>query len=87
MMRWIDVMGFAGLAMVVLGTLLLFPSSAEHMNWGYELAGMTLWFAGVASVVGWLLLRWSIRPRRSLQQRPTGITPKPANESRARQAS
>jgi len=87
MMRWIDVIGFAGFAMVVLGTLLLFPSSVDRMNWEHGLEGLALWFAGFASVVGWLLLRWSVRPRRSLQKQPTVITPKLANESGARQVS
>ena len=61
MIRWTDLIGLAGYAMVVLSTLLLFPSSAEHMNWKYWLAGLTLWLLGFASVVGWLLLRWSVR--------------------------
>ena len=38
MMRWIDVIGLLGLTLVVLGTLLLFPTSTEHMpgstGWG-----------------------------------------------------
>jgi len=63
MMRWIDVIGLLGLTLVVLGTLLLFPTSTEHMNWKYWLGGLSLWFAGFASVVGWLVLRWSVRPR------------------------
>ena len=87
MMRWIDVIGFAGFAMVVLGTLLLFPSSVDLMNWEYMLAGLALWLAGFAFVIGWLLLRWSVQPRRPLHKRPTVITPKPAKESSARQVS
>jgi hypothetical protein len=47
--------------MVVLSTLLLFPDSAERMNGKYWLAGLSLWFLGFASMVGWLLLRWSVR--------------------------
>jgi hypothetical protein len=62
MIRWTDLIGVAGYAMVLLSTLLLFPDSAEHMNWKYWLAGLSLWFLGFASVVGWLLLRWSVRP-------------------------
>jgi hypothetical protein len=61
MIRWTDLIGVAGYAMVVLSTLLLFPDSAERMNWEYWLAGLSLWLLGFASVVGWLLLRWSVR--------------------------
>jgi len=61
MIRWTDLIGIAGFAMVVLSTLLLFPDSAEHMNWKYWLPGLLLWFLGFASVLGWLLLRWSVR--------------------------
>ena len=61
MIRWTDLIGVAGFAMVVLSTLLLFPGSAERMNWKYWLPGLSLWFLGFASVVGWLLLRWSVR--------------------------
>jgi hypothetical protein len=61
MIRWTDLIGVAGFAMVVLSTLLLFPDSAERMNWKYWLAGLALWFLGFASVVGWLLSRCSVR--------------------------
>lgn len=87
MLRWLDVIGFAGTALVVLGTLFLFPSSADRMTWVYGLEGLVLWCAGFASVVGWLLLRWSAPPRSSVQKPPTIITSKPANERSARQAS
>ena len=61
MIRWTDLIGVAGFAMVVLSTLLLFPDSEEHMNWRYWLAGLSVWSLGFASVFGWLLLRWSVR--------------------------
>lgn len=61
MIRWTDLIGVAGFALVVLSTLLLFPGSEERMNWKYWLPGLSLWFLGFASVVGWLLLRWSVR--------------------------
>jgi hypothetical protein len=61
MIRWIDLIGFAGFAMVVLSFMLLFPGSAERMNWNYWLTGLALWCLGFNSVVGWLLLRWSVR--------------------------
>jgi hypothetical protein len=62
MIRWIDLIGIAGFAMVVVSTLLLFPRSAEGMNWKYWLAGLALWLVGFNSVVGWLLLRFSVQP-------------------------
>jgi uncharacterized Tic20 family protein len=62
MIRWIDLIGVAGFAMVVVSTLLLFPRSAEGMNWKYWLAGLALWLVGFNSVVGWLLLRFSVQP-------------------------
>jgi hypothetical protein len=61
MIRWIDLIGVAGFAMVVLSTLLLFPGSAEPMNWQHWLAGLGLWLLGFNFVVGWLLWRWSVR--------------------------
>ena len=59
-MRWQDVIGFAGLSLVVLGTLFMFPSSLDGMHWRYLLAGSVLWVVGFVSVIGWLLWRWSI---------------------------
>lgn len=59
MLRCTDLIGFAGFALVVLGTLFLFPNSVERMNWHSMLGGFALWVAGFASVVGWLLLRFS----------------------------
>jgi hypothetical protein len=61
MIRWIDLIAVAGFAMAVLSTLLLFPDSAERMNWKYWLAGLALWMLGFTSVVGWVLLRCSVR--------------------------
>lgn len=60
MIRWTDLIGVAGFAMVALSTLFLFPDSAERMNWEYWLTGLALWILGFTSVVGWLLLRWSV---------------------------
>jgi hypothetical protein len=61
MIRWVDLIGVAGFAMVLLSTLLLFPGSTEGMNWKHWLEGLALWLLGFNSVVGWLLLRWSVR--------------------------
>jgi hypothetical protein len=68
MIRRIDLIGLAGFATAVVAILLLFPGSPEHMNWKYLLGGLALWFAGVASVVGWLFLRWSVR--RPIEKQP-----------------
>jgi uncharacterized SAM-binding protein YcdF (DUF218 family) len=64
MIRCIDVVGIAGFVMLVVSTLLLFPNSAEHMNWNHWLGGLILWFAAFAFLVGWLILRWSVRQSR-----------------------
>jgi len=61
MIRWTDLIGVAGSAMVILSSVLLFPDSAERVNWKYWLGGIALWFVGFASVVGWLLSCWSVR--------------------------
>ena len=61
MIKWIDLIGVGGFAAVILSTLLLFPGSAEGMNWKHWLAGLAVWLLGFNSVVGWLLLRWSVR--------------------------
>lgn len=58
MLRWTDLVGLAGFALVFLGTLYLFPRSADRMDWRYMLGGFALWAAGFASVVGWILLRF-----------------------------
>jgi hypothetical protein len=61
MIRWIDLIGIAGFGMVIVSTLLLFPGSAEPMNWKHWLEGLVLWLVGFNSVVAWLLVRWSVR--------------------------
>ena len=64
MIRWTDLIGLAGFATVLLALQLLFPDSAENMNWRYWLGGLALWLVGFASVVGWVILRWSVRQSR-----------------------
>lgn len=61
MIRWADAVGLAGMLFVLLSIHLLFPDSIERMNWVYWLGGLLLWFMGAISVVGWLLVRWSVR--------------------------
>jgi hypothetical protein len=61
MLRWIDLIGIVGFAMVVLSNWLLFPRSADRMTWKYWLEGLALWLVGFNSVVAWLLVRWSVR--------------------------
>ena len=93
MIRWTDLIGVAGSAMVILSSVLLFPDSAERVNWKYWLGGITLWFVGFASVVVWLLLRWSVRYSKdgpppllvwSLRQSPKGEGTPEVNESHLR---
>ena len=59
-MRWQDVFGFAGLGLVVLGTVLMFPSSTTGIRWTYLLGGSLVWLAGFAMMTGWVAWRWSI---------------------------
>ena len=59
MIRWTDLVGFAGFTLVLLGADWLFPVSSEDpINWHRELSGLALWLAGFTSVVGWILLRF-----------------------------
>jgi uncharacterized SAM-binding protein YcdF (DUF218 family) len=64
MKRCIDLIGIAGFVILGISTLLLFPRSAEQMTWMYWLAGLVLWFMAFVFLVGWLILRWSIRQSR-----------------------
>ena len=59
-MRCQDVFGFAGLGLVVLGSVLMFPSSTDRMRWAYLLGGSLGWLAGFAMVTVWVAWRWSI---------------------------
>jgi uncharacterized membrane protein len=60
MVRWTDLIGIAGFALVIVSTMLLFPSSAEHTNWKYMLGGTAVWLLGFMSVVGSVFLRFSV---------------------------
>lgn len=71
-MRWQDVFGFAGLALVVLGTVLMFPSSTYGMRWAYLLGGSLIWVVGFTMVTGWLAWRWSIGQPAGKERRSCG---------------
>ena len=58
-MRWQDMFGFGGLGLVVLGTVLMVPGSAQGMRWAYLLGGSLMWVVGFTTVSGWLAWRWS----------------------------
>ena len=58
-MRCQDVIVVAGLCMVLLGTLLMFPAWADRMSWKFMLGGFALWLVGFVAVIAWLLWRWS----------------------------
>jgi len=57
-MRRSDALGFAGLAMLLVGALLYLTASGERLSWVYWLGGPMLWFGGFTLVVGWVLTRW-----------------------------
>jgi hypothetical protein len=61
MIRITDLIGLAGFALVAWSTLLLFPDSAEGMNWVRLVGGVALWLAGFASVIVWIWSRWLAR--------------------------
>ena len=61
MIRWTDLIGVAGFALVIISSLLFVPHSAPGNQWIYWLGVFALWLLGFAAVVGWVLTRWSIR--------------------------
>ena len=58
-MRWTDVMGLAGLALLVTGLMFLFPKSVEQVNWTYRLGGAALWLVGFVAIITSVLARFS----------------------------
>ena len=57
MQRWMNAVGLAGVAMLIVGLAQLFSGSGHRANWMYWVGGPVLWFMGFALVVGWLLFR------------------------------
>jgi hypothetical protein len=61
MIRWIDLIGICGFGVMIYSTIFLFGDSEGISSWSYWLGGITLWLLGFASLIGWVLLRWSVR--------------------------
>jgi hypothetical protein len=61
MIRWMDLIGICGFGVLIYSSKLLFGDSEGPRSLVYWLGGMALWSVGFASVVGWVLLRWSAR--------------------------
>lgn len=58
-MRWTDLMGVVGLALLVMGLLFLFPKSVDRVNWTYRIGGAALWLVGFVAIVSSILARFS----------------------------
>jgi uncharacterized membrane protein len=58
-MRWTDLVGLAGLALLVMGLLFLFPKSVDRVNWMYRTGGAALWLVGFVAIIGSIVARFS----------------------------
>jgi hypothetical protein len=61
MIRWIDLIGICGFGAVIYSFSLLFGDSEGFRTLAYWLGGVALWLVGFASLIGWVLLRWSVQ--------------------------
>jgi|GEM_PF-3447894 hypothetical protein len=61
-MRRSDLVGVAGIAVLLLGWLGLRGSDMQ-LRWWTWLGAPLLWFAGFALIATWLFLRWFAPPR------------------------
>ncbi len=61
MVRWTDLIGVAGVVLVITSFVLFSPASPPSDEWMYWLGVSALWGLGFVAIVGWLLTRWSIR--------------------------
>jgi peptidoglycan/LPS O-acetylase OafA/YrhL len=57
MLRRTDVIGFAGLGMLVAGAVLFLTGSEGELTWVYWMTGTCIWFAGFGVLLGWLIWR------------------------------
>ncbi len=57
MLRRTDVIGFAGLAMLLAGAILFLTGSETEMTWVYWMTGTCIWFVGFGVFLGWLIWR------------------------------
>lgn len=57
MLRRTDVIGFAGLGMLVAGAILFFTGSEGELTWFYWMTGTCIWFVGFGVLLGWIIWR------------------------------
>ncbi len=57
MLRRTDVIGFAGLVMLVAGAVLFLTGSDSELTWVYWMTGTCIWFVGFGVLLGWLIWR------------------------------
>jgi peptidoglycan/LPS O-acetylase OafA/YrhL len=64
MLRRTDVIGFAGLAMLVAGAILFLTGSEGELTWLYWMTGTCIWFVGFGVLLGWVIWRAGTLPER-----------------------
>jgi hypothetical protein len=57
MLRRTDVIGFAGLGMLVMGAVLFLTGSESELTWLYWMTGTCIWFVGFGVLLGWIIWR------------------------------
>ena len=57
MLRRTDVIGFAGLAMLVTGAILFLSGSEGELSWLHWMMGTFIWFIGFGVFLGWIMWR------------------------------
>ena len=57
MLRRTDVVGLAGLVMLVGGAILFLTGSERELSWVLWMAGTLIWFAGFGVFLGWMIWR------------------------------
>jgi hypothetical protein len=57
MLRRTDVIGFAGLGMLVMGAILFLTGSESELTWLYWMTGTCIWFVGFGVLLGWIIWR------------------------------
>jgi hypothetical protein len=67
MIRWTDLIGVAGLVLVITSLVLFSPASLPGNEWTYWLGVFSVWLLGFVAIVGWVLTRWSVRHSKDKQ--------------------
>jgi len=57
MLRRTDVIGFAGLGMLVMGAVLFLTGSESELTLLYLMTGTCIWFVGFGVLLGWIIWR------------------------------